>query len=79
MPHDDFEGIEDINNYLLQHPEVQSYIKSRTKGKDAGKVMFLMFDETTEKLARKLGLEIMFPSAEMRTFMDNKVNPNRIA
>ncbi len=38
-----------------------------------------MFDEQTEKLAKKLGLQIMFPSAKMRTFMDNKVNTNRIA
>ena len=38
-----------------------------------------MFDEKTEKLAKKLGLEIMFPPAKMRTFMDNKVNTNRIA
>jgi glutathione synthase/RimK-type ligase-like ATP-grasp enzyme len=79
IPHDDFEGIEDINNYLLQHPEVQEYIHSRKKGKKAGKVMFLMFNAKTEKLAKKLGLEIMFPSAKMRTFMDNKVNTNRIA
>jgi len=79
IPHDDFEGIEDINNYLLQHPEVQEYINSRKKGKKAGKVMFLMFNPKTEKLAKKLGLEIMFPSAKMRTFMDNKVNTNRIA
>lgn len=79
IPHDDFEGIEDINNYLLQHPEVQAYINSRKKGKKAGKVMFLMFNSKTEKLAKKLGLEIMFPSAKMRTFMDNKVNTNRIA
>lgn len=79
MPHDEFESIEDINNYLLQHPEVQDYLKTRSKGKKAGKVMFLMFDEQTEKLAKKLGLEIMFPSAKMRNFMDNKVNTNRIA
>jgi hypothetical protein len=79
VPHDEFTSIEDINNYLLQHPEVQTYLKSRSKGKDAGKAMFLMFDEKTEKLAKKLGLEIMFPSAKMRTFMDNKVNTNRIA
>ncbi len=79
IPHDDFESIEDINNYLLQHPEVQEYINSRKKGKKAGKVMFLMFTPKTEKLAKKLGLEIMFPSAKMRTFMDNKVNTNRIA
>lgn len=79
IPHDEFESIEDINNYLLQHPEVQEYIKSRKKGRKAGKVMFLMFTEKTEKLAKKLGLEVIFPSAKMRTFMDNKVNTNRIA
>lgn len=79
MPHDDFESIEDINNYLLQHPEVQQYVKSRKKGKKTGKVMFLMFTEKTEKLAKKLGLEVMFPSAKMRTAMDNKVNTNRLA
>jgi len=79
IPHDEFESIEDINNYLLQHPEVQDYLKSRSHGKKAGKAMFLMFDEKTEKLAKKLGLEIMFPSAKMRNFMDNKVNTNRIA
>lgn len=79
IPHDDFESIEDINNYLLQHPEVQNYLKARRRGEQTGKAMFLMFDENTEALAHKLGLEIMFPSAEMRTFMDNKVNTNRIA
>ncbi len=79
IPHDDFTSIEDINNYLLQHPEVQDYLTTRKKGKTVGKVMFLMFDEKTEKLAKKLGLEIMFPSAKMRTFMDNKVNTNRVA
>lgn len=79
IPHDQFESIEDINNYLLQHPEVQRYIKARAKGKKAGKVMFLMFNEKTEKLAKKLGLELIFPSAKMRNFLDNKVNTNRIA
>jgi biotin carboxylase len=79
IPHDEFESIEDINNYLLQHPEVQEFINSRKKGSKAGKAMFLMFDERTEKLAKKLGLEVIFPSAKMRNFMDNKVNTNRIA
>src|SRR5699024_5739603 len=69
----------DINNYLLQHPEVQDYIKSRQKNGKMGKAMFLMFTEKTEKLAKKLGLEVIFPSAKMRDSMDNKVNTNRIA
>ena len=79
IPHDEFTSIEDINNYLLQHPEVQDFLTTRKKGKSPGKAMFLMFDEKTEKLAKKLGLEIMFPPAKMRTLMDNKVNTNRIA
>lgn len=79
LPHEEFESIEDINNYLLTHPEVREYIESRAKDGNAGKVLFLMFDETTERLARELGLEVMFPSAEMRQNLDNKVNTNRIA
>lgn len=76
LPHDEFQSIEDINNYLLEHKEVVDYIRDRGK---KGKALFLMFDQKTEKLARRLGLEVCFPSAKMRTFMDNKVNTNRIA
>lgn len=79
LPHEEFESIEDINNYLLTHPEVKEYIDSRAIDGNAGKVMFLMFDETTERLAREMGLEVMFPSADMRQNLDNKVNTNRIA
>ena len=76
MPHEEFQSIEDINNYLLEHKEVVDYIKERG-GK--GKALFLMFDGRTSKLAKQLGLEVCFPPAKMRTFMDNKVNTNRIA
>ncbi len=79
MPHEEFTSIEDISNYLLEHKEVADYIKSRKKDGKAGKVMFLMFDEKTEKLAKKHGLDVCFPPAAMRNFMDNKVNTNRIA
>lgn len=79
IPHEDFTSIEDINNYLLQHPEVIEYIKSRSVNGDMGKALFLMFDEKTEKLAKALGLEVCFPSAKLRSFLDNKVNTNRIA
>ncbi|MEZ4902168.1 MAG: biotin carboxylase [Spirosomataceae bacterium] len=79
IPHDEFTSIEDINVYLLQHPEVQNYLKVRKKGDANGKAMFLMFDERVEELAKKQGLDIMFPTSKMRTFMDNKVNTNRLA
>lgn len=76
LPHEEFQSIEDINNYLLEHKEVVDYIRSRGS---KGKALFLMFDGRTEKLAKQLGLEVCFPSAKMRNFMDNKVNTNRIA
>ena len=76
LPHEEFQSIEEINNYLLEHKEVVDYIRKRGK---KGKALFLMFDSQTEKLAKKLGLEVCFPSAKMRNNMDNKVNTNRIA
>ena len=76
LPHADFESIEDIVNYLLEHKEVVDYIKSRG---DGGKALFLMFDEKTEKLAEQLGLEQAFPKASLRTHLDNKVVTNRVA
>ncbi len=75
QPHREFEGIEDINNYLLGHKEVIDYIEHR--GPD-GKAVFLMFDEQTEKLCSDLGLDVWFPSAELRQKLDNKIETVRI-
>lgn len=74
-PHREFEGIEDINNYLLQHKEVIDFIKSRGP---RGKAVFLMFNEETEALCAELGLDVWFPSAALRTRVDNKIETVRI-
>jgi len=75
IPHDEFQSIEDINNYLLQHKEVIDYVKNRG-GKP--KFVFLMFDKDTEKLAKQLGAEVWFPKAKLRENMDNKIETVRI-
>jgi hypothetical protein len=75
QPHREFESIEDINNYLLQHKEVIDYLEHRGPG---GKAVLLMFDETTEALCKELGLDIWFPSAALRAQMDNKIETVRI-
>lgn len=75
QPHAEFQSIEDINNYLLQHKEVIDLVRRRG-GKP--KFVFLMFDEETERLARELGGEVWFPSAELRTRCDNKIETVRI-
>lgn len=73
--HDEFESIEDINNYLLQHKEVIDFIKSSGARPVC---VFLMFDEQTEALAKELGIEIWFPKAKLRTRCDNKMETVRI-
>ena len=75
MPHREFESIEDINNYLLEHKEVIDFIGARG---DDPKVVFLMFDGDTEGLARELGMEVWFPPAAMRNRVDNKIETVRI-
>ena len=84
-PHEEFQSIEDINNYLLTHSEVRDFIESRRTSASSvrqfpnGKALFLMFDEKTEALAKKAGLEVIFPPAKLRSWLDNKVNTNRVA
>lgn len=75
-PHKPFESIEDIVNYLLSHKEIIDVIKE--KG-GSGKAVFLMFDEKTEQLCEEIGLEICFPAAKMRAYVDDKINTTRIA
>ena len=75
QPHAEFQSIEDINNYLLQHKEVIDFIKRRG-GKP--KFVFLMFDEETERLSKELGATVWFPKAKLRQSMDNKIETVRI-
>ena len=75
LPHEPFESIEDINNYLLQHKDVVDLIERRG-GKPVA--TFLMFDEKTEALARELGMEVWFPPAALRQRCDNKMETVRI-
>ncbi len=75
IPHAEFQSIEDINNYLLQHKQVIDYLGARG---DKPKFVFLMFDEQTEEIAAELGAEIWFPKASLRERADNKIETVRI-
>lgn len=75
IEHEPWTSIEDINNYLLSHPAVIELIRQRGPG---GKAVFLMFDERTEELCRELGLEVCFPTAALRSKIDDKVETTRI-
>jgi len=73
--HPQFESIEDINNYLLRHPAVQNLVHA---GGQPARAVFLMFDETTERLCAELGLKVCFPPARLRKAVDDKINATRI-
>ncbi len=73
--HAEFDSIEDINNYLLQHKDVVDEILRRG-GKPVA--VFLMFDEKTEEICRELGIEVWFPKASLRGRCDNKMETVRI-
>ena len=63
-PHE-FRSIEDVNNYLLRHKEVLNHIRGR-----GGKMLLVMFDEETEALAKKAGVDIALPPAKLRIHLD---------
>jgi hypothetical protein len=51
MPHPTFESLEQINNYLLRHPEVRDYMAARG---DEGKAVFLCrTQERTRPMPRR--------------------------
>jgi biotin carboxylase len=70
-----FSSIEEICNYLLGHKEVVDHVAGRGPG---GKIVFLMFDEETEELARELKLDVAFPSAALRHRLDSKIETTRL-
>ena len=59
--HPEFDSIEDINAYLLEHKEVIDLIKSRGK---KPKAAFLMFDERIEKICKETGDRGLVPQGE---------------
>ena len=76
LPPDCLDSFEACNNALLSHPAVAAYVRARGPG---GKVLFLMFDEETERLAAHVGLEVCFPPAVLRHHLDSKLTTTRLA
>tara|TARA_R110002096_G_scaffold259030_1_gene452587 strand:+ start:54023 stop:55522 length:1500 start_codon:yes stop_codon:yes gene_type:complete len=78
IPHQPFTSIEDINNYLLEHKEVIDYIGAQRRDGEKPWIVFLFFDETTEAICKELDIEVCFPSAQLRTSVDDKLSTTRI-
>ncbi len=70
-----FEGIEDINRYLLDSPAFHELLKAN-QGK--GRALFLFFDEKVEAMCRALGLEIALPESNLVREIDSKIATTQI-
>lgn len=66
---------EEVITGLLRNEEVIAYV--RTNGR--GKLVTWLLDETTERLATELGLEVCLPPVALRNYWGSKVNANRLA
>lgn len=74
-PYIEFESGEEINNYLLQHPEVKAHMQ---RGGGRPKVAMVFFDEETEKICTELGYDLILPSAALREHLDSKIVTTRL-
>ncbi|AVL53670.1 biotin carboxylase [Roseobacter denitrificans] len=69
-----FQTMEDVGNYLVDHPEFRDRVKER----EPGLALFVMFDEKTEDLCNDLGLRIALPPNELRHRLDSKIETTRL-
>jgi hypothetical protein len=70
-----FETLEEMNTALLRNPAVQAQLKARGPGRAA----LQLFDEDAEELCRQLDLQLVFPRAELRRRIDDKIEATRLA
>jgi biotin carboxylase len=69
-----FQSMEDVANYLVDHPEFRAKVKQRPPGL----AIFVMFDEKTEELCEEIGLKIALPPAALRHRLDSKIELTRL-
>jgi hypothetical protein len=77
-PYQEFESGEEINNWLLTHPEVRAHIASATPRGVRPKVAMVFFDSETEEICRELGYDLILPPASLREHLDSKIVTTRL-
>lgn len=81
IPEKTFENTEEINNFILTHKNIVDQIeieKIMVENKQKQLAMCLFFDEKTEEIAKKLNLNLAFPSFKLRNHIDNKIVTTQI-
>lgn len=77
-PYVEFSSGEEINNWLLVHPEVRAHMANRLPPGVRPKVAMVFFDAETERICEELGYELILPSAALREHLDSKLVTTRL-
>jgi hypothetical protein len=77
-PYIEFESGEEINNWLLAHPEVRAHMSRPAPHGQRPKVAMVFFDAETERICDELGYDLILPSAELREHLDSKLVTTRL-
>lgn len=78
IDHEEFESGEDINNYLLAHPDVKQRMHKGLAQGVRPKVAMVFFDEETERLCEEHGYDLILPAFELRNRLDSKITTTRL-
>ncbi|HEY5821048.1 MAG TPA: biotin carboxylase [Propionibacteriaceae bacterium] len=77
-PYTEFESGEEINNWLLENPEVRAHMAANRPPGVRPKIVMVFFDEETERICDELGYDLILPSAELRQHLDSKLVTTRL-
>ncbi len=77
-PYVEFGSGEEINNWLLGHPEVRAYMGRGLAPGVRPKVAMVFFNEETEAICEELGYDLILPSASLREHLDSKLVTTRL-
>lgn len=77
-PYQEFDSGEEINNWLLVHPEVRAHIAANLRPGVRPKIAMVFFDAETERICEELGYDLILPSAELREHLDSKLVTTRL-
>ena len=79
IEHEPFTSGEDINNYLLRHPDVREHIGRQVRHEGVRpKVAMVFFNEETEHICEEEGYELILPSHALRNHLDSKLTTTRL-
>ena len=79
IEHEPFTSGEEINNHLLQHPEVREHIHRQVRHEGVRpKVAMVFFNEETERICEEEGYELILPSHALRNHLDSKLTTTRL-